>query len=285
MAQARTGGEVTMAGHELPGGPPHLAANVAPIRDEAGERLGIVTVLQDITELKSLQQAMSDFVSMVAHELRSPLGAISQYLDVLKAGIVKDTEKERYIITRCRERTGALSQLVKDLLDFSVMQRRGQTERSVVPLNVAEVIRETAEFLTPQAAEKSVSVSVDLPEELWIEADRAEMGRLFTNLLTNAIKYNREGGSVRFSAHPTDGYVGINVTDTGLGIAPAALARLGEAFYRVKTPQTTQVTGTGLGLSICKQIIAAHDGHLEIESEEGRGSTFQVLLPRRRAVG
>jgi two-component system phosphate regulon sensor histidine kinase PhoR len=285
MAQAWTGGDVTMAAHELPGGPPDLAANIAPIRDEAGDRLGIVTVLRDITELKSLQQAMSDFVAMVAHELRSPLGAISQYLDVLKAGIVKDPEKEKQIITRCRERTGALSQLVRDLLDFSVMQRRGQADRSVVPLNVADVIRETVEFLAPQAAEKNISVSVDLPGDLFIEADRAEMGRLFTNLLTNALKYNREGGSVAFSAHTTDGYVGITVADTGLGISSAALPRLGEAFFRVKTPQTSQITGTGLGLSICKQIVAAHDGHLEIESEEGKGSTFQVLLPRRRAVG
>jgi signal transduction histidine kinase len=242
-------------------------------------------VIRDITELKSLQQAMSDFVSMVAHELRSPLGAISQYLDVLKAGIVKDPAKEKQIITRCRERTGALSQLVRDLLEFSVTQRRGQTDRSVVPLNVADVIRETVEFLAPQAAERSVSVSTDLPEELPIEADRAEMGRLFTNLLTNAIKYNREGGSVRFSAQTTDGYLVIEVTDTGLGISAAALPRLGEAFFRVKTPQTAQVTGTGLGLSICEQIIAAHDGHLEIESEEGTGSTFRVLLPRQRAVG
>lgn len=128
-------------------------------------------------------------------------------------------------------------------------------------------------------------MSVDLSGDLSIEADRAEMGRLFTNLLTNAIKYNREGGSVAFSAHTTDGYVGITVADTGLGISSAALPRLGEAFFRVKTPQTSQITGTGLGLSICKQIVAAHDGHLEIESEEGKGSTFQVLLPRRRAVG
>lgn len=286
MAQAWVDDGVTMVAHELPGGPPNLAANIAPIRDEAGEQLGVVTVLRDITELKSLQQAMSDFVSMVAHELRSPLGAISQYLDVLKAGIVTDPEKEKQIITRCRERTGALSQLVRDLLDFSVIQRRGQVDRSVAPLNLAEVITETVEFMAPQAAEKKVSVSAELPDDLpQIEADRAELSRLFTNLLNNAIKYNREGGSVRISAHPTDGYLAVEVTDTGLGISRSALARLGEAFFRVKTPQTAQITGTGLGLSICKQIIAAHEGHLEVESEEGKGSTFRVLLPRKGAVG
>ena len=309
MAQALTDSDVTMAAHELPGGPPHLAANVALIQDEAGEPLGVVTVLRDITEMKTLQQAMGDFVSMVAHELRSPLGAIAQYLDVLRAGIVKDPEKEQQILTRCRERTGALSQLVRDLLDFSVIQRQGRVERSVVPLNLAEVVRETVEFLAPQAAERKVTISADLPADLpLVEADRSEMSRLFTNLLNNAIKYNREGGSVRLTAHATAaspaqpgadeaasgsgatglpalgggalGYLAVEIADTGLGIPQGALSRLGEAFFRIKTPETAQITGTGLGLSICRQIVAAHDGHLEIESKEGKGSLFRVLLPR-----
>jgi PAS domain S-box-containing protein len=285
MEQALTDVEATMVAHELSGGPPNLAANIALVRDEAGEPLGVVTVLRDITELKTLQQAMSDFVSMVAHELRSPLGAIAQYLDVLRAGIVKDPEKEQQILFRCRERIGGLSQLVRDLLDFSVLQKRGQLERSVAPLDLSEVIRETVEFLTPQAAERKITVSADLPGHLpLVEADRSEMSRLLTNLVGNAIKYNRESGSVRVVAMATDGYLAVEVSDTGLGIPQHALGRLGEAFFRVKTSETAQITGTGLGLSICKQIVAAHDGHLEIESEEGKGSTFRVLLPRQDAV-
>jgi len=283
MEQALAGGETTMAAHELAGGPTSLAANIALVRDEAGEPLGVVAVLQDITALKSLQQAMGDFVSMVAHELRSPLGAIAQYLDVLRAGIVSDPERMNQILSRCRERIGALSQLVRDLLDFSVLHRT--TERSVAPLDLAEVVSETVELMAPQAAERQVTVTADLREDLpRVEADRAEMGRLFTNLIANAIKYSREGGAVRITSRLTDGYLALEVSDTGLGIAPAAISRLGEAFFRVKTTETSQITGTGLGLSICKQIIAAHDGHLEIESEEGKGSTFRVLLPRKGTV-
>ena len=122
-----------------------------------------------------------------------------------------------------------------------------------------------------------------------IEADREEMRRLFTNLVDNAIKYNREGGAVRvavgarLAGQQTDGFVAVEVSDTGIGIPRGAIARLGEAFYRVRTADTLQITGTGLGLSICKQIIEAHNGHLEIESEEGKGSTFRVLLPRSGA--
>jgi signal transduction histidine kinase len=135
-----------------------------------------------------------------------------------------------------------------------------------------------------------VQVTLELLEGVpAIEADREEMRRLFTNLVDNAIKYNREGGAVRvavgarLAGQQTDGFVAVEVSDTGIGIPRGAIERLGEAFYRVRTADTLQITGTGLGLSICKQIIEAHNGHLEIESEEGKGSTFRVLLPRSGA--
>lgn len=282
MEEAYEGRETTMISRELPGGPPNLAASLAAIRDEVGESLGLVTVLRDVTEQKSIQQRMSDFVSMVAHELRSPLGAIAQYLDVVLAGITADDpEKERHILRRCRERTGSLSQLVRDLLDLSRLQHLGKVERTLARLKLDEVVREAVEFAAAAASARKVGVSVHLPPDLpEVEADREQMLRLLQNLVDNAIKYNREGGQVDIAGRVTNGYVAIEVRDTGVGIPQGALPRLGEAFYRVRTQETMQVTGTGLGLSICKQIIEAHNGHLEIESEEGTGSTFRVLLPR-----
>ncbi|MDH4179998.1 MAG: ATP-binding protein, partial [Armatimonadota bacterium] len=282
MEEASASGETTMVARELGGGPPNLAANIAIIRDEEGEPLGLVTVVRDITEAKSIQQRMSDFVTMVAHELRSPLGAIAQYLDVILTGVTADQpEKERRILSRCRERTGALSQLVRDLLDLSRMQHLGKVERTMAPLVLGEVIEEAVAFASQSAAARKVELTVELPAELpAVEADRDEMVRLFGNLVDNAVKYNREGGDVRVGGRTTDGYVAIEVSDTGVGIPQGAVKRLGEAFYRVKTAATVQITGTGLGLSICKQILEAHNGHLEIESEEGEGSTFRVLLPR-----
>jgi len=287
MAEPLARGSATMVARELSGGPPNLAASIAPIRDEAGEPLGLVTVIRDITEAKSIQQRMTDFVNMVAHELRSPLGAISQYLDVLLGGITAgNPKKERQILQRCRERTGALSQLVRDLLDLSRMQHLGKVDRTMVPLQLRKVLEETVSFASQPAASKRVSLSLEAPPDLpLVEADQEEMSRLFTNLVDNAIKYNREGGAVRVVGRSTDGYVAVEVSDTGLGIPQGAVARLGEAFYRVKTAATVQITGTGLGLSICREIIEAHNGHLEIESEEGKGSTFRVLLPRSGAGG
>jgi len=291
MEEAYSEGQATMVARELRGGPPNLAANIAIIRDEAREPLGLVTVIRDITEVKGLQQRMGDFVQMVAHELRSPLGAIAQYLDVILTGVTAGSpEKERQILARCRERTGALSQLVKDLLDFSRIGHLNKVERTLAPLALEEVLQETVSFAAGPAAAKRVQVTLELLEGLpAIEADREEMRRLFTNLVDNAIKYNREGGAVRvavgarLAGQQTDGFVAVEVSDTGIGIPRGAIERLGEAFYRVRTADTLQITGTGLGLSICKQIIEAHNGHLEIESEEGKGSTFRVLLPRSGA--
>ena len=284
MEEVLDDGDTTRADRELSGGPPHLAANIAPIHDEAGETLGVVAVVRDVTEAKSLQQRMSDFVSMVAHELRSPLGAISQYLDLILTGGVGDQpDHERQILGRCRTRAGSLSQLVNDLLEFSRLQGKRETrERTLAPLDVTEVVREAAEFAAHPAANRGITLTADLPPESpLIDGDREELMRLFTNLIDNAIKYNREAGSVQVGCGLSRGYVTVTVTDTGLGIPKDQLARLGEAFFRVKTPDTARITGTGLGVSICKQIIEAHNGHLEVESEHGEGSAFRVLLPRR----
>jgi PAS domain S-box-containing protein len=281
MEEAREPEGATMVSRELPGGPPQVAANVAMVREEGGEALGVVAVLRDITALKSLQQAMADFTRLVAHELRAPLGAIVQYLEILLGGITTgQPEKERQMLERCRERTLALSQLVRDLLDLSAMQARA--ERSLREVSLGEVASEVVEFLAPTARERGVTVTTRLPEDLPpVMADRNEMTSVVTNLLSNAIKYNRAGGGVEIAGKAGDGYVELAVADTGMGIPAEAVGKLGEAFYRVRNAQTTAITGTGLGLSICREIVAAHHGHLEIESEEGKGSVFRVLLPRR----
>jgi two-component system phosphate regulon sensor histidine kinase PhoR len=283
MAEASANREATRVDRELPGGPPNLSAGIALIRDDSREPLGVVAVLRDITEAKSLQQRLRDFVSMVAHELRAPLGAIGTYLDVVRTGSLDaEPEKQSEILGRCHQRTEALAELVNDLLEFSRLRRGREDQRTVVPLDLVKVLEETVEFAARHAAEKQVSVTTDVPSELpLVDADRGEITRLFTNLVDNAIKYNRNGGSVRIAAASRGANVFVEVADTGIGVPQDQLARLGETFFRVKTAETENITGTGLGVSICKQIVDAHNGQLEIESAEGEGSTFRVLLPMR----
>ena len=261
-------------------GDPVLMANSAPVRDEKGEIIGAVTVLRDITELKELDKAKSNFVSMVAHELRAPLAAIQGYLDVMLEGIgLDDPQKIQKILNRSRERTHALLALINDLLTLSRMES-GRVAKEKEKVAIGGLLEEVVEFLRGKAAEKQVSLQLDLSEglpEIW--ASREDLIRVFTNLLDNAIKYNRSGGEVEVRAEKDEAFIRISIRDTGIGIPPRDLEHIFDEFYRVKIPETRTISGTGLGLSIAKKILEAHDGHIEVESQVQQGSIFRVLLP------
>ncbi|MDP2900429.1 MAG: response regulator [Candidatus Bathyarchaeota archaeon] len=256
-----------------------VLASIAPVRDERGQLLGAVVLLRDISHLKELDRLKSEFVSMVSHELKAPLSAIEGYLDTILAGYASDPEKQRRWLERSRERTSACLALIKDLLDLSRMETR-KVQRQVEPLAVSEPVAEAVALLKGQADASQITVTTDLPADLpRIEGSREELSRLFTNLVSNAIKYNRRGGKVTIAGQTDGAYLKIAVTDTGIGIPAAALPNLFNEFYRVTTPETRYIAGTGLGLSIVKRIADAHQGQVTVQSLPGSGSTFAVFLP------
>ena len=259
---------------------PVLMANCAPVKDEKGQMIGVVTVLRDITELKELDKAKSTFVSMVAHELRAPLAAIEGYLDVILEGVGgNDPQKMHRILERSRERTRGLLALINDLLAISRMQA-GRLAKEKEKLQLGILLKEVAELMKGEALEKKVTIEIGVPEDLpLVQANREDVTRVFTNLLDNAIKYNRQGGRVFLRAGADDAFVRVEVQDTGIGIPKKDVGHLFDEFYRVKSKETRTITGTGLGLSIAKKIIEGHNGHIEIESKLHQGSTFRVLLP------
>jgi two-component system phosphate regulon sensor histidine kinase PhoR len=272
-----------MASKELVAGIPSnpvLMANCAPIKDEKGQRMGVVTVLRDITELKELDKAKSTFVSMVAHELRAPLAAIEGYLDVILEGVGgDDPQKMRRILERSRERTRGLLALINDLLAISRMQA-GRLAKEREKLQLSILLKEVAELMKGEALEKNVTIEIGMPDDLpLVQANREDVTRVFTNLLDNAIKYNHQGGRVFLRAGADDAFVRVEVQDTGIGIPQKDVSHLFDEFYRVKSKETRAITGTGLGLSIAKKIVEGHNGHIEVESKLHRGSTFRVLLP------
>lgn len=257
-----------------------LMANIAPVRDEQGTVLGTVAVLRDISKLKELDRVKSQFVSMVSHELRAPLGAIQGYLEVvLTAGDTLPEEEVRDMLLRAKERASALLNLIDDLLNISTIEA-GRVARNIQTLQIAEVIHSSVDFMRIEAKEKRISlqdlVADDLP---LVRADKDDLARVLINLLSNAIKYNREGGEVKVQAGVSGAYVRVDVIDNGIGIPPAAIPRLFDEFFRVKSPETREITGTGLGLSIVKRIVEAHQGRVEVQSEPGKGSTFSVFIP------
>jgi two-component system phosphate regulon sensor histidine kinase PhoR len=239
-----------------------------------------VTVLRDITELKELDKAKSTFVSMVAHELRAPLAAIEGYLDVILEGVGGvDPQKMRRILERSRERTRGLLALINDLLAISRMQA-GRLAKEKEKLPLALLLKEVAELMKGEALEKGVTIEMGVPDDLpLVQANREDVIRVFTNLLDNAIKYNRQGGKIWLRAGADDAFVRVEVQDTGIGIPKKDVAHLFDEFYRVKSKETRAITGTGLGLSIAKKIVEGHNGHIEVESRIHQGSTFRVLLP------
>ncbi len=259
-----------------------ILADVAPVTDDAsGQFLGAVTVVRDITELKRIEQVKAQFVNMVAHELRAPLAAVDGYLSVMLEGLASDPERQHHMITRSKQRLGALLELVGDLLDVARIDA-GTVHREVAVHRISDVVGEVVELTRPLAEQAGVAVDVDVPLDLTgVEADREELIRLFGNLVSNAIKYNRRRGSATITAAQDGPYVSVAVSDTGVGISEQAVGKLFTEFFREKTPATRDVTGTGLGLSIVKAIVDFYHGRIDVQSKLGAGSTFTVWLPAK----
>ena len=257
-----------------------LMVNLSVVRDNDGQGLGVVSVLRDITELTEINQVKTQFVTMVTHELRAPLAAIEGYLTAYLQGLAgTDPQISRQMLDRAKQRAHALLELVNDLLEFSRLEAKKVVRKKEL-LDLSGVITSTVELFKAQGDPKGIQFQVDLPAPLpLIEADRGEMEQLFTNLISNAIKYNVKRGKVMVSAKRSNHALNIKVTDTGIGISEEHLDHIFEEFYRVSGPETRYTTGTGLGLSIVKKIVESHFGRIDVESKVGKGTTFTVKLP------
>ncbi len=271
--------EVVLSGET----PKTLMVILAGVRDEKGENLGVVCTFRDISELKEVEEVKSQFVRMVAHEIRAPLGAIEGYLNAYLTGVAgTDPQFNRQMLERAKLRAHSLMDLVNDLLLFAKLESK-KVVRKKEFLDMTEIIESTVELFKVQGSTKDISFSVDIPDRLpLIEADRAEMEQLLTNLVSNAMKYNVKNGKVAVRAVPDGHYLSISVSDTGIGIDEESLPCVFDEFYRVSGPNTRYTTGTGLGLSIVKRIVESHFGEITVESKVEKGTTFTVKLPLKQ---
>jgi signal transduction histidine kinase/CheY-like chemotaxis protein len=263
-----------------PGDERILGVRCVPFRDRLGRTLGTITVLHDNTAIKRMDQLKSDFVALVSHEIRGPLNSVLMQqkvvLDELAGPI---TEKQREILTRASEKINALVNLSSELLDLTKMES-GLANMEKQRLTLDPILSDQAIFHSAKAQAKGLSLELaPLPQLPPVLANRMNMEEVLSNLITNAINYTPEGGRVNISADIQGAYVRIQVADTGFGIATEDLDRIFTRFYRVKNEKTRYVIGTGLGLPIVKSIVEAHHGRIEVQSEEGKGSTFSVYLP------
>jgi len=259
----------------------YLRAHTAPVRNDLGQVMGTVTVLQDISHLKELDKTKSEFIAMVAHELRAPIATVEQQLTaILNKTVGELTEKQEQLLSRAKERTRGLLALIKDLLDLSKIEA-GKMVQYKEPLALHEVIQKVVDFMRIEAERKQIHLRfTPEPHTPLVCADRGSMEEVFTNLVSNAIKYTPEQGRISVTLSGEGDYVKVAVSDTGIGIQREDLPQVFDKFFRVKSPETRQIIGTGLGLYIVKRIVDAHLGSIAVESEAGKGTTFTVSFPK-----
>jgi len=224
-----------------------------------------------------------NFVTMVSHQLRSPLVAIQQYFEVILAGMVAPLDAGvKDMLTRAAERLTGLLQLINDWLDLSRLSHvRLRDRMKTVPLR--PLLDRLVKFWRPVAAESGVTLALGKTtgsDHAWGEEQSLE--EVFSNLISNAVKYNRPGGTVEVEIREEDDGVAVKVRDTGVGIPAEHLPHIFDQFYRIKRTEDQKAKGTGLGLSIAKKITESHGGRIGVESVEGRGSTFTVFLPKEK---
>ena len=256
-----------------------LRAISAPALGPENSIVGTVTVLEDITAFKELDQMKTDFVNMVAHELRSPLVAIKQQNSVLLEGLCGPlADKQRDLLTKGSNKIDALLELINDLLDVAKIEA-GKYVQHRVPTDIGQIIEETVTLMEPRGKQRGIALSCTLENLKPIQADPKNIEEIFNNLIANAINYSPEGGQVTVTARGLGEYLEIKVEDNGVGIPPEELPKIFNKFYRVKHPKTRNVMGTGLGLAIVKAVVEAHHGTIDVESEVDKGTTFRILLP------
>ncbi len=234
--------------------------------------------------LREEKQAMErNFVTMVTHQLRSPLGAIFQYIEVLLSdigGTLSDMQRE--MLERARERLQGLLQLINDWLDMSRVQA-GEIAHRLQPVALASCLDAALAGLEWSAREKGIEIRAQIPADLPpVEVDPDSFREVLSNLVSNAIKYNRPQGYVRIGAFEHEGWVVVEVEDNGFGIEEKEIPFLFEQFFRSKSKEVREQQGTGLGLAIVDKIVRAHGGKIEVKSELGKGTTFMVFINKAR---
>ena len=253
----------------------------------AGEFLGVVAVFRDITLVKEFDRLRTEFVANVSHELKTPLTSILGFVETLKEGGVEDPENRMKFLQIIETQSKKLHMLIEDLLLLSKIESDKEPLR-LEEINVERLFEKMKEIFSPMLKEKNIQLQVVTPaKELRIQAEPDSLERALSNLIDNALKYNRVNGRVTLVAQEEARSVLLEVRDTGIGISSADLGRVFERFYRAdksrsreSLPDRQAGGGAGLGLSIAKHIVERHGGKIEVQSTQGKGSTFVIVLPQ-----
>jgi PAS domain S-box-containing protein len=255
-----------------------VSITVSPILDQGGSIVSASTIAHDITSRKLLDRMKDDFVGTVSHELRTPLTAIKGFIELVAdgdAGPVTETQRE-FLQTAARN-SDKLGVLINDLIDMNLIESK-RLEVRVKPVDLAAVLADVGSTFRVMAQSKGLAFRQSVSQLPPVRGDSARLVQVFSNLVSNAIKYTPRG-EVGISATASDGTVEVVVHDTGIGLTIEERAQLFTRFFRGKSSVVTEAGGTGLGLVIAKSIVERHEGTIEVESRPGEGTRFRVRIP------
>lgn len=252
--------------------------NASPIL-ENNAIVGCLIVIHDITEIRKLEKIRSDFVANVSHELKTPLTSIKGFVETLLEGALEDKQNSRHFLQIVQDNANRLDNLVNDLLDLSYLESKAAAlEKNEV--KISNLVEDILGGFNSQLKKKNITAKNDFPADLVIRADKDKIIQVLINLIDNAIKFNRENGTIKIYSAESGDKIKFLVEDYGIGIPPKDISRIFERFYRVDKARSRELGGTGLGLSIVKHIIDLHGGSVGVESTEGLGSKFWFILPK-----
>ena len=253
--------------------------HIAPI--ELDKTKSAIGVFYDITQIDHLEKVRQEFFSNISHELRTPLTSILAYVETLEDGAIEDEENNRRFLNVIRRNAERMHHLIDDILELSSIESGG-IEIQAQHTSLASLVKEVFTNLSNKAAERKIKLINEVAAETLVFADAMRLEQMLTNLIDNAVKFNREAGSVTVSSIKNGANDLISVTDTGEGISGEHLQRIFERFYRTDRARSREIGGTGLGLAIVKHLAKLHGGEISVSSTLSKGSTFSIKLPQNQ---
>ncbi len=256
-----------------------LMVSISAIHGLSFDEYKTLLVFHDVTRLKQLEKMRVDFVANVSHEIKTPLTNIIGFVETLAEGGGEDPDIRRRFLATIRDNALRLNRLVNDLLTLSSIEL-GEAIIHLEEVDLNEAIESVLAIVEVNVAEKNLHlvrrIAAALPR---IRGDRDRLVQIFINILDNAVKFTSEGGTIAIEATSAEKEIVVRIKDTGIGIPPSEIPKLGQRFFRIDKARSRKLGGTGLGLSIVKHLMGAHGGRIDIESEPGKGTTVSLFFP------
>lgn len=251
--------------------------HIAPI--ELDGKKNAIGFFYDITQIEHLETVRQEFLSNISHELRTPLTAIMAFVETLEDGAIDDKENNHRFLNVIRRNAERMHHLINDILELSSIES-GKITIQLKDIRLSSLVEEVFTNLSTKSLEREIRLVNNVPKDVLISADVVRLEQMLTNLIDNAVKFNRQGGSVTVSHSLKSDKDIISVADTGEGILGEHLQRIFERFYRTDRARSREIGGTGLGLAIVKHLARLHGGEVSVTSAIGEGTIFSIELPK-----